>query len=701
MKSKTLFSKYTKENFRRQLWALALMISVLLLFLPVQAFMRLDGWSSTTGVPLSQLRDDFISLLFTSSQIGLTIFSFVIPVLGGLMGVFDFSFLHSEKQVDFYYSFPVRKKELFLGKLLVSYIYFLIAYTIMLALTLLVGWNWNLLTQSSLIAALEVWLLNQVAYLLTYLTAAVAMILTGRLVVGVLGSAVLLGFGILLKTLYEGYVERFFHTFISEYGASQILYYLAPICYGPKSGQSLSNLLYAGQNTLWPFLLRLLAGIAVAVGLAFLGIFLMDKRSAEAAGKSMAFPRTARVIHIILSMAGGLWIGLFVQSIVYNRRSFWLIASTVCGVLLVYGIVQFIYSLDIRKTFAYRWQIFAVEAVTLGIACLFCFDLVGYDAYLPEKDKVESIAINLETQSMHENIYADGKYQDSMSYRLDHMRLTNVDEIYGMLEQVVVRQRIYDMNDSYGEGSNDTVMQVRYRTKGGREINRKYMLSLEKYRTVFTKLYDRPEFRKELFLLLGKMGDDTGRIMLNYGGEETTIFPKSGEKQKEFMDLYRGEMNSLPGSVFTEETPLAYLIVDYGEKKYAQTKMYLYPSCVNSLAYLKEMGWDIKPLFELDRIREIKIRDYRKRIASETSSAVGQLVYKDSDAELQEGVKLYTERSELEAIAPALLTAHCISGWQSYRRDIYAEVVFTGPKDYDIVIECYLDNKNFPEILEQ
>lgn len=692
MKSKTLYTDFMLGQFKRQGWIMALMALAFFLAMPVRFFMIMDKWSATFST-VSELQE-----YYRLTMIGAQEVSIVVAGAAFFCGIFQFWYLHSEKQADFYCSLPVKRERLFMGKLGISYLDFVLPYTVMWIFNLVLGWSRGLITSETFLAAGGCWLLDQIAFLLIYLTTAIAMLMTGRLLVGIMGAGVLLGFGVFLEQVITGYQTEFFSTFVSQYSKNEMLNYLAPIYYGPGSRNHLLQCMGKEQGSPVGMALWIVLGAAAAVGLFFLGRLLIKKRPAEAAGRSMAFSIAGRVIHILLSIGGALWFGLFVKRMVYSKEAFWLITAALFGGIFLYLVIQFIYTLDIRKVLNHKWQILVVEGITLLVSCLFYFDLLGYDTYLPDREEIGNISISPDNYESSSDFYFGNRYVSSNTYRLDNMRLQETDGVYKMLEQLVSEQK--ELNDTDNLGYWRSIY-ARYTMESGREVNRRYQIDVSKYKGEFIKLFEEPEFRKMMYPLLGAMGEDVGTIRKSYAGDDNSIlFKEDDPRRLEFMEIFKREMNSLPGSVFTEETPLASLEISFGKEKINLARMMIYPSCKETLAYLRTVGLNIVPLLTADRIRQITVYDYRvaeDEKSRELSSIVDQTVY--ADKEIGDVPKTYSEKTDIEAIAPALVNQNYTNYWLDISNNIYADVTLAGPNGYDIVIPCSFREGYFPDIL--
>lgn len=676
MKSKIFCSNYNKEQARQTLWMLALFAVVFALAIPIRLFMNMDGWDWENA---QQLLGDSMQtrtiLLLMDDMLHMAVIASAV-----FAGIYQFYYLHSAKQIDFYYSFPIKKQQYYMSKSVISYGYFFLSYTVMTLLGMLVLNGFGMCTGLSVKYMAITYLIDQLSFLLVYFTTAIAMMLTGRLVVGICGSAVLLGMGLLLFRIVRGYQEIFFTTYIlnGQRLFASYLQYLSP----PYLGCGLRNafsLGYVEESSVSLFVgVVLLLAAAGIVGLFFLGRLLILRRPAEAAGQSMAFPWPARIIHMVLTVVGSLMAGLLIRTMAYSKYRFWLMLGIVCSAILIYGIIQFIYTLDIRKTLQYKWQLPVAMACSILVAAVFAWDLTGYDSYLPKEDDLAYVSVkdeNVNATSSY-NVYYNGFTVDTGDYYLNHIKMACDSQIYEFLQSLVSGHMDWNENKKNVEYTHN--LTVRYTLENGRQADRRYTFDLDALRAEYEKILDHEEFRASVYPVMGDFVRDENiyQLNLNYAGEMNQIFNKNDPKRLEFLDVYKKEFAKIQGKQLVEEVPLASIIYWYGEEE-SSNEGYLpiYESSTETLAYLRDIGIDIKPVFTVENISEIIIYDYRNAEASE-------------DGDLKEIV--LTDKGDIEEMIPYLLDYDMNSSWQKIAYAVSAEVTYQGVNGYQIKRSCGL-----------
>lgn len=696
MKSRTFSSEFVRQEFKRQLWLMALFAVLFLLVFPIRWVMQLDNLTYRMVYNLQELRNLFVDRNASSEMVSASVI--FAAVLGA---VYHFAYLHSEKQVDFFGSFPIRREKLFLHKVVFGSIDFVIPYTVAWGIVLILGATRNLVTGKTLLVLLAAWAADQICFLLVYLTTALAMILTGKLVLGILGSGVLLFFGSFAQMIFSAYISGFFDTYVAPYNSLGTSY-LSPVYYGNALKLYLHQIYHGSQSVIGKESFLMLMGVAVIAGLFFLNRYLIKKRAGEAAGSSMAFAIPARVIHVALSVSGALWIGLIIKDMMYHRQNFWTLISVFFGAVFFYSFIQFIYTMDFRKVLKVKWLLLVVEILSMGIACVFCFDLIGYDAYMPGLEKTEKISLSIQNYYMDGGYTIDGEYLNVEEYRLRNMQIEQQDMVYEMIENLIAEQN---------EPENQTyhTLRVRYTLDSGRTVDRCYRIDYNEYEQELIRLFDDRGFREMMYPYLGELGDAPADVWLGYAGESHELLSKDDVTVEEFLQIYRQEIRDLPGSVMVEEIPLAYLEIQTREVKNC-FYMYLYPSCEKSLAYLEKLGWQVEPLLTAERVSKIMIEDYRSfddDSASDDDSAAGDGVVtaetKEASVEMEakETVFTYTDQAEMEQILPVLIDADYTEVWHESQDNMYGVATVESPNGYTVAVRCELKAGELPEILER
>lgn len=706
MKSKTFFSDYAKTQFKKQLWIMGLIAFVLVLVLPASLLIELSNLEHARYTWFERQNQ------FKGFMVGSEGLILVVMFSGVLTAICQFRYLHSRKMIDFYHSLPIRKEKIYQMHVVSAYLYFVIPYTVMVLLCLLLGTIRGVMTPEALLIYGFIWLFHQLTFLMTYGVTVVAMLLTGRGFVGGMGTGVLLLLPLTITNILDAFCFEFFSTYIGYCNGEDWLTKLSP----GYSVFSVRNILLSNLNNQILFSIELAIQVVIVVGFAVIslgiGYYLMKKRPSEAAGNSMAFSIPARVIHVILCIIGALYVGFFIYSLTNYNSKAWLLGGTAFGGIVLYILIQFIYTVDFSKVLKYKWQLVLVEVISVGVAAMFCFDWIGYDAYIPEQENLYSVAISIPDGYQYESYYIDGKHVDADTYRLDNMNLMVSEKVYEMLKETVEKNAVYS-EESEIDYNGSSVIQVRYKLKNGRERNREYRMHLDQYRDLFVELYDQAEFKNIMMPMYGLFETDGSyELSLQFENESRTLFGDDKEKAAEFVRVLKRQFEKMGGDTIVNEIPLAEVNV-YSKDLDCGYDLYIYPSSTEVITYLADSGYKLESSLTTENILKIEIEDTRKLDEQKeyeiyTEEYTGAMITRESseskqiivDIDTQPVYTTYTEPADIAQILPALVQDYYNHQWYKTCSGLYATVTYVGKDGYQIQMYCELLEDKLPEFLK-
>ena len=285
------------------------------------------------------------------------------------------------------------------------------------------------------------WALNMLYYALMYSTAVAAMMMTGNIVVGVLGTGVFFFLlpGIMLLLCW--YCGTFFVTTARYLWSSD----QSPFMWGVRYLSPFSvyiNSFGWKMNELSKHVPELICTVLAFLAVTTLDLGLYRKRPSEAAGKAMAFKKSMPPIRILLVLGIGLAGGMFFWSLQSRLR--WGLFGTIVSVVLTHCIVEIIYHFDFKKMFSHRLQLGLCLAAGILVFLSFRYDWYGYDSYIPSKEKVVSASLDISVDSrwLSDKTFetgSDGKlqirYADPYEYIEENMVLTDKEAVMSMVEE--------------------------------------------------------------------------------------------------------------------------------------------------------------------------------------------------------------------------------------------------------------------------
>lgn len=646
MTSRISYSKFIKQDIRRRGWLAALSCVLLLLCVTVSTMLLLEAslasYTTVSSEELTFLRESFPAMLNGSSYNTFPLA--VIILLGVLAAVTGFSYLHSKEKTDFYHSLPLSRQQLFAISYVGGLLIFLIPYLAAGLLTILAGSVDGIVTASVFGRSLLALLGGILCFLLIYHLTIFAMMLTGKIVTGILAAATLLVYGSMAGTLARNLINYFFSTYHSKnqwlldqlYGFRSPLEILGQVlrcttCYDSKY-QNINIFSYqmvrffnVSDSRSCPAVLAVT--VVFLALLLFLSVLLYKKRPSEAAGNALAYPETAPFIKVLISIPTALFLGLLVGSM-YGNGAKWVILISILSVILLCALIEFIYHMDLRQLFAGKYSFLLSFLAVAGILCILHFDLFGYDTWLPKESSLESMAMDIS------QVYGYFSYPDTDTYNGDHplgpdlldeedCQISDFSPIYELAREGVENHRtgLDRRIDLRPEPEEYVNVSIRYNRSSGKPVYRNYVVSKEHALDTLSTLCQKESYRKKLFPVFYVDYDSVRAVRLTDIYHNPEMLDLTHVEQDALLDAYKQDVLKADIKDLQYEMPVAELSMEIPEamrpgssvydSQYSTTlpNFYLYENYENSLALLKKYGYTVR--------REIAPEDVSKIILSE------------------------------------------------------------------------------------
>ncbi len=493
MTSRNLFFKLAKEDLKRRVWLAALAFLTFFFGIPVNLALGLSnikeryerGWQyGGFSQPEEEALLEAAERLFGSYQN--VVMVCIMIALAVICGASSFAYLHNKRKVDFYHSIPVKRELLFAAGFTMGIAIPAVLYAVCLGIAMVVAAAYGVPVHGLTGTIVTGWLFHMLFFILIYSTVSLAMIMTGNLIVGLLGSAVFFCYFPWLGAMIELYFNNWFETYL-QIGPSmtvEIMKISPVVSYVLASGGS-QQWEHASQLITYQGFLGLCAFASVV--LIALCVILYKKRPSEAAGKAMAFAVSKPVIRIALTVLFSVSGALFFW--VLHSSTGWAVFGAAVGGVLCHAVIEIIYSFDFRRLFDHKIQMGI--CVALGMAVLFCFknDWLGYDTYLPKKEQIAEAAINFDNERWQryaelERTGEDGetvlKQVGSTTYIFENMAVTDTEPVLAIAKKGIeyALAEKYSEEDTEAEGQYWTEVSIQYTLKNGRRVHRYYSLPL-------------------------------------------------------------------------------------------------------------------------------------------------------------------------------------------------------------------------------
>ncbi len=366
---------------RRTVWLPTLIFLSLFFAMPVALALKIQ--TSVVGITTQ-----WNALTIYAFEPNNALVKFIFVVAAIVCGLVIFSFIHSQKKVDFYHSLPISRSKLFVNNYLAGIFNLLLPYLLAVILSLVVLAGNGILSYLDwgiFFAGIGIHLLG---YLAIYSFVVLAAVITGNVVVNFLVAGIFLGIGPLFIGLYTWLMNTFYENFYGAlFDTEKLLTYVSPLL----RYVMIDNYQYALD---WADALSLFVFAAVAF---VLSLFLYKKRSSEKAGSAIAFKWVKPILKYPVIAICAVGFGLMLYEVSNTDEGhFWLYFGFVCGGVISSRIIELFYAFDF-KAIKKNWVSLAVFAVVF--ACIMAVpvaDLTKYDAYQPKAEQVNKIELDLE-----------------------------------------------------------------------------------------------------------------------------------------------------------------------------------------------------------------------------------------------------------------------------------------------------------------
>ncbi|MFA9375831.1 MAG: DUF6449 domain-containing protein [Lachnotalea sp.] len=684
MTSKNLYFNLLKEDMKQRLWTVALAMLAFAVGLPIYAMLRLNRIKDSIEYGGIEAARNYYASIANTSGIGVLI---VITIVGAIIcGISGFAYLYSKRKVDLYHSIPVKREKLFMVTYINGVIIYVVPYLINLVIYIIIGAANGLLSGNAVSSAILTVGINLIGYLLVYSITIIAVMMTGNLIVGLLGTAVLMIYGPAVLTIKVSICELFFKTYYQYGDVPDQFAYVSPI---------FAYIKLAVSNNISSFVTCFVGTIVVTLLSIALGVVLYRIRPSEAAGKSMAFKNTQGIIKILIVLPTALVGGLLLMSMSETTSFAWMLFGIVFIGFLAHGIIEIIYNNDFKCMIANKIQLAVCIIVSLIIAGAAKTDLIQYDSYMPKESKVESMSVDFEDiEPNYEYFDLNNEYYDtnqfnpynkvsSSKYRLDHINMTNFDSAYQLVKYA--KDNNYYETDYLYENSTDrfTTFTVKYILNNKKEIYRVYTVKLTDIMKYVNNIYSDENYKEGTYQII-KMDRSLINLIKYYNvAEDMEVDLKLTEEQKQkLIDIYVADLKTLIGNELVDNIPITQLSFRVGgDDDNSLQSYYVYPQFTKTIEYMKSLGANLEiTTVNSDNIDSITITDYSSNVIRANGDAVK--------------VYTFTDMKQIDAIAKAIIPRELSRGimiHSNIERNLDVSISYKYVGQYDESVSIIMD----------
>lgn len=470
MTSKTSFCNGTllRKNLTRfwPLWALFTIGLLLFFFSPARQAML--SHQKLYGSLINVTADEGGNLMGYQVTIG----TYATMSYAIVCAVCCFSYLHKTRSAYMLHAFPVSRGVLFRTNVLSGLLFFLVPWTVVTGLEMLV----LLPAHNLFLALLYSYVLVCMEYLFFFGLAVACMHITGKTVYGVLTYLALNYLSFVYELLFYVVLEPLLFGIELSTGLSVLL---SPMVELIRLGSRAS---FAGMAELW-----LYCGILAAIGVVFLAVawLLYRARRMESCGETIAYRFARPIFKYLLALLSALLLGvvalgMFYGEIDFNGSLLMPLVFLVLGGFVGFFGAEMMLRRSLRVFRLRAWLGFACFAAVLVSSLL----LVRYDGLrvircVPDSGDIVSVDVNT-----HGYVMTLTDEADINELRSIHAGWTQA-YIDGGLPQ-----DFYDYGNTF---------RLTYHLTGGDTLERRYTFSYGEYYKRLTTLLTQPELTRDAF----------------------------------------------------------------------------------------------------------------------------------------------------------------------------------------------------------
>ena len=493
-------------------------------------------------------------------------FGYALPIIfvGTLLAFDFFRYLHSKKQIDFYDSLPIQRKDWFILRFLSAGLVFLIPYCICVFLEAIILVSFDLFSTVLLCNLFWNAACMLLSFLIVFIFGALCMILTGNSIVALFIFGIISLYApILIRYLYPIYAEQYFQTYFSDTTKLYYLNYLSPMGLAYKLTHS-----YFG----WTLKDHGIDFIAIIVMIALSLVItycLFKKRPSESAEHAMSFEKWNSVIRILIVIPVSLYIGMYLSMIAVTGSYIWMIFGFAITCILLNGIIESIFRFDIRGLWSHKRQMLTCFVVSFVIALTFWLDLFHYDQYLPALDKVETVTFTcngVETNTEEQN----GLYGANIGLALQ------------------LAENIIEQGTKLGDGPEREWIMFEYHLKNGAVKTRQYYMDYESNKDLLDQIFATKDYKDDICRLYNDDWSQISHISLGDGISDIPLFLTNAEMEM-FFNTYMTEYTPLTFSYQRENSSIInFTTHSKNEDEFYNYTCYVYPNFTQTIALLEQ-----------------------------------------------------------------------------------------------------------------
>ena len=566
----------------------------------------IEGRNAVPKVAISSVSFDFKML-------------WLFVLFGVFGGIYGFSYLHYKKKVDFYHSQPMSDGKRFLNTYISGLFCCYIPFVITFCLNLVIVKGYGAFSVEFLQELIANTLLQMLVYFAAYQVAVLMTILTGNVIYSILMTGTAFLYELLVRKVIVEFSGVFFQNYPDRANTVQckwspvwaILQETGEWAWLDSNKEVWEN---AGSTLVCGFVISIIIGVV-----AYL---VYKKRPAEYTGPSLAFKKLRSVVKVVITViVVCIFLDMHFQEqndYQYIRADQNLVGTTfgmiLIGIIICHIIFEFLWELDIRQVRKHFVSTLLAGGVTFLLFCSFYYDWYGYDTYVPDAEKVESVGV----------VVNDYYYDDSDEECVDNVKLSCVDVACNLAKELSTEKNTWEY---YIDDNQDIIfVDFAFHMKNGNTCYRTYTTYIKKGEAPLPEITNTEEYKRAVYPFIYE-NDNIEKITeqvedslywMDKSGKRIGITDYSKEELEKLQQALQADVKeysyNTPYIFQHENTAIGRLTVKYPTDSgdpYS-TEYLVFPEYTRTMECLKEMGitTDSTRGFDLEDIEEMKILEW-------------------------------------------------------------------------------------------
>ena len=601
MTSKKSFWASCKENHKRRIWVWIVAVLAQLMAYVGGLTVYLSRIGSRNSQGAYKTYEMYKEAMYQAAQDALGFQDKLISILlflAVIIGMQGFSYLYDRKKVDLYHSVPVDRNRRFA----VVYVNGIMIYLTSALVSLMIGTAAAAIqgaVNGSVLAMIGFGFIWQMLFFLVmYHTAILAVMLTGNQFIGLGVAGTLVLYELFLYVLINTMMSVFFRTVSGFYVGHEPK--LSVVEDYIDNARYIKYTTYRGElkevaRLVLPYYGKWFILAVVILAAAWI---CYRKRPSEAAGKAMAFPVIGQILKVVTAIPIGLGIGMWVHNAAYGNTLLTVASMVGCGVI-VSAAVEVIFDFDIKSLFRHPATSGAVVAGIIVVFLIFKLDLFGYDAYLPQADKLDSIALNVDYYGQFwDNEF---NYVQANTYVEEHMFITDTEPVLALADKSR-DEKPEDMKDP-------RVFNILYRLKSGRKVDRRFWVDIANPANAekLDRIVGSQEFKNGTYQILTDQDSYDQVVSLSYSNGAAKVVLPTADVQK-LREAYIEDMEQFDFSLAGTQYACGQIAFQF--PNWMEERMDVYESFEHTIAYLKSQDAYYPLQLNPEDIESITITNY-------------------------------------------------------------------------------------------